>query len=53
MAVFAHAITQIGHQQSHILALRLQSSGYSGENLALPFLLATKFLIFLINIIQF
>ncbi|KAF4954189.1 hypothetical protein FSARC_12207 [Fusarium sarcochroum] len=34
MAVFAHFIDQLGHQQSRLLALRRQSGAHSGENLA-------------------
>ncbi|RKK92477.1 hypothetical protein BFJ70_g17772, partial [Fusarium oxysporum] len=34
MAVFAHFIDQLGHQQSRLLALRRQFGAYSGENLA-------------------
>ncbi|KAH7471521.1 hypothetical protein FOMA001_g13385 [Fusarium oxysporum f. sp. matthiolae] len=34
MAVFAHFIDQLGHQQSRLLALRHQFSAYSSENLA-------------------
>ncbi|KAF5229478.1 hypothetical protein FANTH_14191 [Fusarium anthophilum] len=32
MAVFAHFIDQLGHQQSRLLALRRQSGAHSGEN---------------------
>jgi hypothetical protein len=34
MAVFAHFIDQLGHQQSRLLTLRRQSGAHSGENLA-------------------
>ncbi|RKK77644.1 hypothetical protein BFJ71_g16696, partial [Fusarium oxysporum] len=34
MAVFAHFIDQLGHQQSRLLALRRQFGAHSGENLA-------------------
>ncbi|KAF6515840.1 hypothetical protein HZS61_004581 [Fusarium oxysporum f. sp. conglutinans] len=34
MAVFAHLIDQLGHQQSHLLALRRQSGAHTGEKLA-------------------
>jgi hypothetical protein len=34
MAVLAHFIDKLGHHQSYLLALRCQSSPYSGENLA-------------------
>ncbi|EGU72228.1 hypothetical protein FOXB_17264 [Fusarium oxysporum f. sp. conglutinans Fo5176] len=34
MAVFAHFIDQLGHQQSHLLALRRQFGAHSSENLA-------------------
>ncbi|KAI8402286.1 hypothetical protein FOFC_17593 [Fusarium oxysporum] len=34
MAVFAHFIDQLEHQQSRLLALRRQSGSHSGENLA-------------------
>ncbi|EGU86083.1 hypothetical protein FOXB_03400 [Fusarium oxysporum f. sp. conglutinans Fo5176] len=34
MAVFAHFIDQLGHQQSRLRALRRQSGAHSGENLA-------------------
>ncbi|KAF4341642.1 transposase [Fusarium beomiforme] len=34
MAVFAHFIYQLGHQQSRLLALRRKSGAHSGENLA-------------------
>ncbi|KAJ4256282.1 hypothetical protein NW764_016325 [Fusarium oxysporum] len=34
MAVFAHFIDQLGHQQSRLLALRRQFGVHSGENLA-------------------
>jgi hypothetical protein len=34
MAVFAHFIDQLGHQQSRLLVLRRQSGAHSGENLA-------------------
>ncbi|KAK7583457.1 hypothetical protein V3481_012745 [Fusarium oxysporum f. sp. vasinfectum] len=34
IAVFAHFIDQLGHQQSRLLALRRQFGAHSGENLA-------------------
>ncbi|KAM5527771.1 transposase-like protein [Fusarium oxysporum f. sp. phaseoli] len=34
MAVFAHFIDQLGHQQSRLLVLRRQFGAHSGENLA-------------------